>query len=153
MKTTARKAWSYEDLLRLVAFLSLGAGVVHFIVSPEYLSEWWGYGFFFIFAGLAQITYGLLLFLLPWLQEDTASFYKGTLPGIRPIYLAGVCGNAAIAVLYFVTRTVGIPTGPQAGAIEPVTIVGLITTLAELTMIGVLVVLARRSDALARSTA
>jgi hypothetical protein len=38
----------------------------------------------------------------------------------RVLLAAGALGNAAIVVLWLVTRTIGIPLGPAAGSVESV---------------------------------
>jgi hypothetical protein len=132
--------------LWLAAGLSLVAGIVHLMVSPEYLNEWWGYGFFFILAGLAQLAYGLALCMQPWAYDPTGAFHRGPRPGARALFQAGAVGNAAIIGLYTLTRTVGIPfLGPEAGTVEAITAVSLITTAAELILVIILLRLARSS--------
>ncbi len=144
-QSTGNRASTYAERLRLAAGLSLAIGIVHLMLSPEYLSQWWGYGFFFMFAGLAQITYGLLLFVLPWFYDDTASFLRGNPPGARLLYVAGALGYLAVVVLYLVTRTFGIPAGPQAGTVAPLSADGLLTTVAEVALAGLLFALAREA--------
>lgn len=136
---------TYAELLRLAAGLSLAAGVVHLLVSPEHLAEWWGYGFFFMIAGLIQIGYALVLFLLPWLVDDTHAFFRGALPGIRPVFSVAAVGNGMIVMLWLVTRTLGIPAGPQAGVVQPLDPISLAVTLAEIAIVGLLLTMARRS--------
>ncbi len=136
---------AYEELLRLAAGLSLATGVVHLLVSPDHLAEWWGYGFFFILAGLGQIAYGLVLFLLPWLVDDTGAFFRGQVPGIPPVFAWAAAGNSMIVALWLVTRTAGIPVGPQAGVVEPLDFVSVAVTVTEVALAGLLVVLAQRS--------
>lgn len=138
---------AYGELLRLAAALSLATGVVHLLVSPEHLAEWWGYGFFFMLAGLIQIAYGLVLFLLPWLVDDTGAFFRGALPAIRPVFSLAAVGNGMIVALWLVTRTLGIPAGPQAGVLQPVDPVSVAVTVTELALVAILIRLARRSVA------
>jgi hypothetical protein len=142
---TASQASAYSERLQLVAGLSLGVGIVHLMMSPEQLGEWWGYGFFFMFAGLAQITYGLLLFLLPWLHQDTAKFLRSDSPTARLLYAWGAWAYLGVAALFIVTRTIGVPAGPQAGRVQPITTLGLITTAVELVLAVLLLALTRQS--------
>jgi hypothetical protein len=145
MQSTANRQSAYPERLRLAAGLSLGVGIVHLMLSPEYLSQWWGYGFFFMLAGLGQITYGLLLFMLPWLYDDASSFLRGDPPWARYLYVGGAVGYLAVVALFVVTRTLGIPAGPQAGTIAPLSAAGLATTLAEVVLAGLLLALAREA--------
>ena len=120
---------------------------------PQYLSEWWGYGFFFTLAALAQITYGLVLFMRPWAYDETGGSRAGG-GYAKAIYAAGACGNLAIIGLYIITRVVGVPFfGPAAGQVEPVTALSLTVTIIEAVLAGILIVMARReAPALARQT-
>jgi len=138
----------YDRLLWLAAGLSAIAGIVHLVVSPQYLDLWWGYGFFFICAGVAQIAYALAIFVRPLMAESAEPFDDARSSAMRKVYLAGAAGNAAIIALYIITRTVGIPlVGPAANIVEPVTPVSLMTTAAELILVVILLRLARQSAA------
>ncbi len=61
--------------------------------------------------------------------------------GVRPsLYLLGITGNLAIAGLWLVTRTVGIPLfGPHAGEVEEVGVADLFATTSELALVVALV--------------
>jgi len=98
------------------AALSLVAGLVHLGVAPEHFEEWWGYGAFFLVASAAQVFYVPLLVRWP----------------IHAVLLAGVAGNLAIAALYLLTRTVGIPLfGPEAGKVEGIGFADVCATASE----------------------
>jgi hypothetical protein len=130
----------------LAAALSLAAGVLHFSVVPEYLRQWWGYGFFFINAALVQLVYGLLLMVRPWEYDDTTGARNSHTRYNRPIYLLGAAGNFGLITLYVITRVLGIPLiGPAAGRVEPVTPLGGAVALTEAVLVGALLILARRS--------
>ena len=96
--------------------LSLLAAAIHLLVAPEHLAVWWGYGAFFLLAGLGQALLALGLLLRPG----------------RGLALAGVAGNLAIVGLYLVSRGVGIPLGPHAGETEAVGALDVLATAAEL---------------------
>jgi hypothetical protein len=146
MERVAEDEGTHDRALWLAAALSLTAGIVHLFVSPGYLGEWWGYGFFFIWAGLAQIAYALIIFVQPWMFETGGAHDNKSRATRRAVYLIGAGGNAVIIALYVITRTVGIPfVGPSAGAIEPMTPISVITTAAELILVGVLLWLAHQS--------
>jgi hypothetical protein len=115
--------------LRVVAALSLLAAAVHLWVMPEHLEEWWGYGAFFLVLAVAQGMYGLGLLRWP----------------SRPFLLLGVAGNLAVAILWLVTRTTGIPLlGPHAGEVEGVGVLDLACTLAEVGIVAGLGALAMK---------
>jgi hypothetical protein len=100
------------------------AALIHLLVTPEHYEEWWGYGTFFVVCAICQATYAAGVLRWP----------------ARPILLLGVAGNLAVAILWLVTRTTGIPLfGPHAGEIEGVGVLDLACTLAE---VGIVVGLA-----------
>lgn len=129
-------------LERVAGVLSIVAAFIHGAFAPSHFEEWWGYGFFFLGAALAQGVYGLALL--------TDGFGKRSRPedvaSVRArFYVAGIVGNLAIVALYVVTRTVGIPVfGPAAGEVEEVGAGGVLSKAAELALVAVLVTLVRR---------
>ena len=118
------KRWLYA-----AAGLSALAGVIHLLVTPEHFEEWSGYGLFFLIAGLAQLIYAPVL-----LRQ----------PANRSLLIAGIAGNALIIALWIVTRTLGIPLGPEAGEVEAIGVLDTLSKLAELALIGCLVALLGR---------
>jgi hypothetical protein len=116
--------------LRIAAALSLLAAAIHLGVVPEHFEEWWGYGTFFLVLAVVQGLYALGLLRRP--------------PS-RPYLLLGAAGNLAVASLWLVTRTTGIPLlGPHAGEIEVVGAPDLACTLAEVGIVAGLGALAMR---------
>lgn len=107
-------------ILRTVG-LSIAAGLVHGFAAPSHLEEWVGYGAFFLFTATAQVCYAV---------------YLGIEAPSRGTLWAGILGNAAIILLWLVTRTVGIPFfGPEAGEVEPIGLLDSISKLIELVLI------------------
>lgn len=129
-----RRSWELS-----AASLSLAAAVAHSLVTSEHQAEWWGYGAFFMAATLAQTSYAIVLFLQPW--HASADFREERGIGTaRLVYLAGIVGNLAIIGLYLVTRTIGVPfLGPDAGKVEEVTAISVVSKLLELGLIYCLV--------------
>lgn len=126
------------------AALSVAAGLIHGGLVEEHLREWWGYGLFFAFAAIAQLFFGVLLLLQPWQPSRYAPAPRNPALLKRRFYQAGVAGNAAVVLLYLMTRTVGIPFfGPEAGRVEPVTNLSLVSKAIELVLIAVLLRLLR----------
>lgn len=64
---------------------------------------------------LTQLAWALLVVVLP--------------PSSR-LYLAGAAGNAVVAATWLVTRTTGLPLGPEAGEPEAVGIADTVATAA-----------------------
>ncbi len=76
----------------------------------------WIYGTFFLFAMTGQIVLGSLLLARP----------------TDRLVLAGVIGSAAVIVLWAFSRVVGVPVGPDNGATEPVGVLDILASAAEL---------------------
>jgi hypothetical protein len=88
--------------LSLAAAAAAGAALVHFAAAPEHFREWWGFGTFFVLCGEAQ---------LGW------AFLARRRPG--PLVLsAGLAGSLLLVALWLVSRTVGLPFGPEPGVPE-----------------------------------
>lgn len=97
-----------RGLERTAAILSLFAGLIHLWAGPEHVKEWWVYGLFFYGAAAAQAGFGLML-----LTQGVEGW--GGWTAVRgKVYLLGVWGNLAIIALWVVSRTVGVPVGPEA---------------------------------------
>lgn len=113
-----------EGLVYSAVALSSVAASIHLWVTPEHFGEWWGYGTFMLGAFLAQAIYAA--FLLVW-------------PRWPLLLLAGVGGNLAIVGMWVVSRTVGIPVGPEAGEVEGMGALDVISTATEVGLVVVLV--------------
>jgi hypothetical protein len=85
-------------------FASLGAGLVHAAVVPEHWVEWTGFGAFFAVVAAGQLGWGLL------------ALGRDRLPLCRLVAAA----NVALIVLWAVTRTIGLPVGPDRWTPEAV---------------------------------
>lgn len=117
-----------ESAQRAAPALAATAALIHAVEAPRHFAEWWGYGLFFVVMALGQAALAVVLLLRPR-------------RGNRWISAAGIAGNLGIAVLYMVTRTVGIPlVGPEAGEVEAFDRSGLVATLIELALVIALVI-------------
>ncbi|MGH2771353.1 MAG: hypothetical protein ACRDJF_12655, partial [Actinomycetota bacterium] len=119
--TTGRQVGELGQLLvRGVAVLSAGAGVIHLSAAPEHFELSLAHGLFFIVvAGLQLLWAGLIV------RRPTSS-----------LLAAGALGNGAIAAIWLISRTSGIPFGPEAGIPEPVGLTDSLATAFELLIIG-----------------
>jgi hypothetical protein len=98
-------AYRGSDVTRCWAgFASLGAGLVHAAVIREHWSEWAAYGVFFAVVAAGQLGWGLAA-----LARDRAPFPRTV-----------AAANLAVVALWGVTRTAGLPFGPDAGSPEAV---------------------------------
>jgi hypothetical protein len=109
----------------VVALLSIGAAVIHFAVVAEHFDEWWLTGLFFLALAAFQLVWALLVLWSP----------------SRLLYLAGAVANALVVVLWIVSRTSGVPVGPEAGEAEPVALPDSLATGFEIVLVAVLVLL------------
>ncbi|MEO7979973.1 MAG: hypothetical protein ABI807_03620 [Sporichthyaceae bacterium] len=106
-----------EDVARCWAgFASLGAGLVHLAVVQEHLDEWWVYGGFFAVLGVAQILWAVAALAL---DEP-------------PLLRTVAFGNLAVVALWAVTRTVGLPVGPDTWTPEAAGRADVLTSVLEL---------------------
>src|SRR5438874_3653561 len=132
-----------ERILLRVCVLSLVAGLIHGIVSPDHFAEWWGYGVFFIVAAFAQAGYGAVP-LMRRMVEDQSILVGWPRSRVRAFLWTGIAGNAATIALWLVTRTVGIPFfGPEAGRVEAIGLWDSLSKLVEVVLVVSLALLLR----------
>src|ERR1700746_1465286 len=89
-------------LLGGLAALSAGAAAIHFAVTFGHFSEYVLYGVFFLVISWAQAIWAAVVLWRP----------------SRPWLWLGIAGNAMIVVVYFASRTTGLPFGPDKGHTE-----------------------------------
>ena len=90
--------------LSLAAASAAAAGFVHFAVAPEHFAEWWGFGTFFVLCGEVQLGWAFLV----------------RRSGGKLSLSVGLAGSLLLIALWAVSRTTGLPLGPQPGVPEPV---------------------------------
>lgn len=117
-KAVARPA--AERLVRAAAALSLAAALIHASVIVAHFQEYWLFGVFFVAAALFQLGWGVAA----WSS-----------PADRRLLALGAGANLAIVLLWAVTRTVGLPIGPEPGEIEPAGLHDLFATADELAIL------------------
>lgn len=121
-----------RGLERGAAVLAFAAGGLHLMAGPGHVAEWWVYGLFFFGAAAAQAAYGLVLF-----TQGIEGW--GGWPAVRGrVYLVGVAMTAAIIVLWIVSRTVGVPVGPEAFEPEGIGVLDATSKVVEVALIAVL---------------
>jgi hypothetical protein len=102
--TPARGA--YADALLHLAALSIVAGAIHAVVAPPHFEEAWAYGAFFVALAASQLAWGAWIY---------------TRPSALGLRIGGAVSLAVIGV-WIVSRTTGMPFGPdqwQAESIGP----------------------------------
>jgi len=109
-----------ETALRAgVGLASAAAGAIHIGVVPAHLREYWLFGLFFVAAGAAQAGWAFLMAARP----------------TRALNLAGLVGNAAVVALWIVSRTLGVPVGPEPGVAEPVGVLDALSSAFEVLIV------------------
>jgi hypothetical protein len=116
---TSRIAEPPRVLRFAVAVASAGAATIHFAVIDQHLTEYWLFGVFFVAVALAQLVWVVAVVSNP----------------TRTVYVVGALGNALIAVTWVISRTTGLPFGPEAGEPEPVGIADVVSTAFELAVV------------------
>jgi hypothetical protein len=106
-----------EELALLAALLVLASSLIHAVVIAVHFEEYWLFGVCFAVASVLQAMW-------------TARVYAGPLS--RRLLVAGAVGNGALALVWAVSRTVGLPVGPQPWQPEAVGAVDVLSTLDEL---------------------
>jgi hypothetical protein len=115
-----RRSAEYPDVLRFaVAVASAGAAAIHFAVIDQHVAEYWLFGVFFVVVALAQLGWVVAVVSNP----------------TRMVYVVGALGNALIAVTWVISRTTGLPFGPEAGEPEPVGIADVVSTAFEVAVV------------------
>lgn len=99
----------------IVAVSSVLAGLIHYAVVPEHRSEWVVYAVFFTLLGAFQLIWAATV----WIARR------------RPVLIVGALVNAVAIGLWIVTRTVGLPFGPEAGEAEAAGVIDVLCVLAE----------------------
>jgi hypothetical protein len=102
-----------------LAVISLAAAGIHFGVMADHFDEYFLFGLFFS--------------VVAWLQALWA-IGMAVAPG-RFLLAAGLVGNLAIVVIWTVSRTVGLPIGPDAGTAEAVGFADVLSTVLEVLIV------------------
>jgi hypothetical protein len=114
-----------------LALLSIGAAIIHFAVIAQHLDEWWLTGTFFIVVALFQLAWAVAVLALP-----------------SPLlFLTGAAVNALVVITWIVSRTVGVPVGPEAGEAESIGLPDVLATSYEALLVAAIVALALRAGA------
>ena len=118
------------DVLRtVIGLLLVTAAVIHFAVVRQHFLEYWLYGWFFVVAGVGQLIGGLLVVVRPR----------------RWLFWATLWGDALLVVTWVVTRTYGTVIGPDATTPEKVGFGDVVSTIAELVIVVLALLLVRSS--------
>ena len=106
---------AYADALLHLAALSIVAGAIHAVVAPPHFVEAWAYGTFFAVLAAFQLAWAVWIYARP------------STPGFR----IGAGVNAAVIGVWIVSRTTGMPFGPEPWQAESVGALDLAATAGE----------------------
>jgi hypothetical protein len=112
-------------------FALLGAGLIHLAVTREHVAVSLVQGLFFAVVGVAQL--GLALVVLA----------RDRLPAPALV----VTGQLALVALWAVSRTTGLPVGPDAGTPEAVGRVDVLAVVLEVLSVAAVVSMAQTAPA------
>jgi hypothetical protein len=98
-----------------LAAASIAAGVIHFLVTPDHFEEFALFGAFFLALGAFQVLWAGAVLAKP-----------NTI-----VLLAGVLVSVAVIAIWIVSRTAGLPIGPEAGEPEAVGFLDILSTVLE----------------------
>ena len=104
--------------LVLLSAAALGAGLLHAAFAPGHFAEDWAHGLFFAVVAWLQLLLAVGLFARPR----------------RWVFGAGLL-NAVVIVTWVVSRTSGLPFGPNSGVAEDVGVPDLVCTALEALMV------------------
>jgi hypothetical protein len=128
-RRTPSARWALRLLLGAAA---IGAGVIHLAFAPEHVSEYLPLGLGFLVAGVLQIAWGTTVAV----RES------------RRLMLVGAAGSLVFVAVYVMSRTVGLPLGPDAFRPEAFGAADLLCCALEVPVVIGACALARRPGAL-----
>ena len=100
----------------LSSVATAGSALVHFAVAPEHFAEWWGFGLFFVLCAEVQLGWAILL---------------GRIRSNRMLAI-GIAGSLALVAVWALSRTTGLPFGPEPGVPEEIGLPDLVSVVLEL---------------------
>jgi FtsP/CotA-like multicopper oxidase with cupredoxin domain len=98
------------------ALLTLGAGLIHLAIAPVHLREYVPFGLFFLAVGSAQIVLAV----------------EFAVRATRRLALVLTGGTVLMVILWFASRTVGLPIGPTPGQPEAIGLTDVICQVMEI---------------------
>lgn len=102
--------------LVIASVAAAGSALVHFAIAPEHFAEWWGFGLFFVLCAEVQLGWALLL---------------GRIRSNRMLAV-GLVGSLALVAVWALSRSSGLPFGPEAGVPEEIGVPDLVSVALEL---------------------
>jgi hypothetical protein len=117
------------SIVPALAVASIAAAAIHFVVMGEHFEEYFAFGVFFAIVAWVQALWGMSVAAVP----------------SRGVLITGALLNAIVIAVWTISRTAGIPFGPEAGTPEPISSLDALSTGLEAgIVIGALLLSARR---------
>lgn len=117
------------QLLVTAALLSVGAAVIHAAVAGPHFEVYAPFGLLFLASALGQTIWAVLLLAAPSSR----------------LLVAGVAGNLGILATWALSRTSGLPLGPEPGTPESIGAIDIAASAFELGLVvAVLLLIATR---------
>jgi hypothetical protein len=117
----------------------VGAAAIHFAVIFEHFDEYSLYGVFFLVLAWAQLVWPAVLVALSLAARRLAAW----------LWL-GIAGNAIVLVIYFSSRSIGLPIGPDTKTVEAWGGLDLVCSIEEILLIVIAAAILARPGLLAR---
>ena len=102
-----------------LAVASAAASAIHAAVCPAHFREATAFGLFFLVAASLQAAWAVLVLRQPG----------------RTLLTLGAVGNLAVVALWIMSRTVGVPIGPEVWRPEAITAIDSLATTMELAIV------------------
>jgi hypothetical protein len=116
-----------------VVLFSAAAGFLHAVATPEHFAEHFVFGLFFL-----VVTVGQMAVVVAGLNRPC-----------RALWVATVAGNAIVLAIWAVSRTTGLPFGPEAWTPEPIGLLDMACAGYEIALIAAGLTLAGQRDPMA----
>ena len=104
-----------DDALIVACGLAWGAGLIHVVAAFDHVDEYVPFAVFFALLAPLQFAWGVAVYRRP----------------DRRLLIAGAVGSLAIVALWILSRTTGVPIGPQAWQPERVGVLDAICSADE----------------------
>jgi hypothetical protein len=119
--TTGRDPGSADARILAGSLLAV-AGLIHVKATVDHAGQYWLFGVLFGLVAGAQIALAVAL----WRTHVADD-----------VLVAGVVVTVALVVVWLVSRTIGLPIGPRAGAAEQIGVSDVFATMIELVFVAV----------------
>lgn len=111
----SRRSWPVPTVYSALAVTSLATAGIHFAVMGDHFQEYVIFGVFFSIVAWFQALWALGVAVAP----------------TRALLLTGAIANAGVVGVWLVSRTIGLPIGPDPGVAEPAAFLDVLSVILE----------------------